>query len=110
MQKWDSNCPELLIHVSSAIEEATSTVKNELTLHKILGLVWERYTSSFHFFAELSSNIKITKRSILLEIVKPFDLLGFISSVLIRVKLIIQELWLLKTSWDEFLPLCINIG
>ena len=38
------------------------------------------------------------------EISKIFDLLGWISPVIIEVKIVIQQMWLLNLGWDEQLP------
>ncbi|KMQ84875.1 integrase core domain protein [Lasius niger] len=42
-----------------------------------------------------------TKRAIASDIAKLYDPLGLISPILIRAKTIFQDLWLLKTGWDE---------
>lgn len=102
LQKWSSNYPGVL--PSTFTENTTATVEIESTLQKILGLVWRPTSDTFHFRAHLSSDTKATKRSIASEIAKLYDPLGLISHVLIQAKLILQELWLLKITWDEALP------
>lgn len=39
------------------------------------------------------------------DIAKLYDPLGLISPILIKAKIILQELWLLKAGWDEPLPI-----
>lgn len=104
LQKWKSNCRELLSQSLQREGDVTSTVEFESTHSKILGLVWEANADSFRFAAQDASTAKITKRIILSEIAKLFDPLGLISPVLISAKIILQELWLIKMEWDEFLP------
>lgn len=103
LQKWNSNCPEVLPQEPAKINKAAPIVEIEPALHKILGLVWESRSDTFHFTIEPSSITKFTKRTIASDIARLYDPLGLISPVLIQAKLILQELWLLKVSWDETL-------
>ncbi|RLU16083.1 hypothetical protein DMN91_011841 [Ooceraea biroi] len=47
---------------------------------------------------------RLTKRLILSEVVQIFDPLGFVSPVVIRAKMLLQELWLCKLNWYDSLP------
>lgn len=53
----------------------------------------------------LINKIYTTKRSILSDISKIFDLLGLVGPVIVKAKIILQKLWLLKLDWDESIPL-----
>jgi len=46
----------------------------------------------------------MSKRSLLADINKVYDPLGFISPVLVKGKIFVQQLWLLKLGWDTRLP------
>ena len=46
----------------------------------------------------------ISKREILRQSSSIFDPLGFLGPVTIRAKLLMQQLWKQKLSWDEILP------
>lgn len=59
--------------------------------------------SNISLFGDGSSS-KVTKRSILSETSKLFDPLGFIGPLIVKAKLIIQELWKFKLQWDESVP------
>ena len=71
---------------------------------KVLGMCWDTDTDQFYFdFSELihyASSLPMTKRSVLKLTGRVFDLLGFLSPVMIRMKTIVQILCQQKISWD----------
>ena len=54
--------------------------------------------------AELPLLQDVTKRVLVSDIAKTFDVLGWFSSAIIKVKILLQQLWELKIDWDEPLP------
>ena len=54
---------------------------------------------------EILNSTKLTKRSILSQVARIFDPVGFASAFLIRAKIGLQELWRQGFEWDEDLPL-----
>ncbi|XP_069171775.1 uncharacterized protein [Procambarus clarkii] len=52
-----------------------------------------------------SDTDKLTMRKLLSQVSKPFDPLGLVSPILIMGKLLMQECWESKISWDDPLPL-----
>lgn len=72
---------------------------------KILGLQWLPQEDTFTF--SLKNSFKtgnFTKRLVLSEVAQIFDPLGFASPVVIKAKILLQELWLHKLQWDDLLP------
>ncbi|GFV89177.1 integrase catalytic domain-containing protein [Trichonephila clavipes] len=53
---------------------------------------------------QLDTSKPITKRIVLQSAVKIYDPVGFLSPYTIRLKCLLQELWLRKLSWDDELP------
>lgn len=104
LQKWRSNCHQLLSQPLQQQGDVAPTLEIESSVSKILGLVWEAETDSFRFITHIASTTKISKRIILSEIAKLYDPLGLISPVIICAKILLQELWLVKVGWDESLP------
>ncbi|XP_077260903.1 uncharacterized protein LOC143896764 [Temnothorax americanus] len=108
LQKWKSNNQEILPPVldssNESSSESSSPVEFEPSLVKILGLIWNPETDTFLFSDKSSQRDRVTKRTILSEIAQMYDPLGFISPVMIRSKIILQELWLLKSGWDDSVP------
>jgi len=52
---------------------------------------------------------RITKRIILSEIAKIFDLLGILAPVILHAKKLMQDLWQCKLDWDESIPPSLHI-
>jgi len=110
LRKWASN--------DSALQDDQS-----LRLHKefilsgdiecetrTLGLVWNCKLDHFKFSSilNLPPLASPTKRSILSRIFLIFDPFGLLAPATVTAKIIIQDLWRLKTDWDESLPLNIS--
>lgn len=47
---------------------------------------------------------KITKRRLLSEVASIFDVVGVLSSVTVKSKLIMQQIWQEQIQWDEDIP------
>ncbi|XP_015124137.1 uncharacterized protein LOC107046130 [Diachasma alloeum] len=104
LQKWDSNCQEILqeLHLTSS---PPRTVEFENSTVKVLGLCWNPISDVFTYKAKEKSKATINKRNVLSEIAQLYDPLGIIGPVIIRAKIFIQKLWLLKIDWDDPLPM-----
>ncbi|XP_076389571.1 uncharacterized protein LOC105662854 [Megachile rotundata] len=97
LRKWASN--------SAALTEQGSNIEHiELSADKdpkTLGLHWSTVEDELHFMIKPSTNSRVTKRQILSEISQIFDPLGLIGPVITCAKLVMQQLWQLRTDWDE---------
>ncbi|XP_070170890.1 uncharacterized protein [Polyergus mexicanus] len=90
LAKWQSNHPELF--QALPMDDATVEPHSDNTQGKILGLTWQPHLDQFVFQSKASNRPVITKRTILSEVAQLFDLLGFLSPVIIREKTLLQEL------------------
>lgn len=70
---------------------------------KILGLYWNKENDTFSFDINIQQR-GVTKRSVLSTAAQLFDPMGLIAPIVVTAKLLIQELWQLKLSWDESIP------
>ncbi|XP_055906553.1 uncharacterized protein LOC129941828 [Eupeodes corollae] len=79
-------------------------------VHRTLGLNWQPVHDRFIFISEeISEPTVYTKRNVLSRIAKLFDPLGWLSPVVVRGKIFMQELWGANLSWDEALPLNLEL-
>lgn len=100
LRKFASNDPEVLKTDSAHSEPLYFNDSEDI---KVLGLEWHPKTDNFCFTSK-DCKVEIglvTKRIILSETSKLFDPLGLVSPIVIRAKMLMQELWQLKLSWDE---------
>lgn len=106
LRKWTSNNKEFLDTIPENDREIKfpQQINIDSTI-KALGLNWNPLTDEFSFkiIIKLDSNAK-TKRMLLSEIASLFDPIGWISPVIIKAKILLQELWILGKTWDEELP------
>ncbi|XP_062715282.1 uncharacterized protein LOC134291500 [Aedes albopictus] len=106
LRKWTSNRLEVLQGLSD--EQVGTQSSLQFAPHetiKALGISWEPGTDCLRFDSQVrNTDEPPTKRSILSDIAKLFDPLGLIAPVVVRAKILMQELWLLSCDWDEPVP------
>ncbi|XP_064650013.1 uncharacterized protein LOC135501700 [Lineus longissimus] len=72
---------------------------------KILGLKWLKTEDCFAFDGvDIPTQIVTTKRVVLSFIARLFDPFGFLSPYIMYLKILLQEIWLLKLDWDDNVP------
>lgn len=71
---------------------------------KVLGMNWNTHSDeiifSFSYLSKYASSLPLTKRSVLKVTAKIYDLMGFLSPLTVKIKILFQELCLEKTNWD----------
>nr|XP_034195046.1 uncharacterized protein LOC117611218 [Osmia lignaria] len=107
LAKWHS--------ISKSLLEALATDQNNAGISfddcetKILGIKWTPHEDAFNFATiSATQRTQFTKRLVLSEVIQLFDPLGFVAPVVIRAKILIQELWLQELGWGDILPLTIT--
>lgn len=104
LRKWSSNCPELLARVPADYRETPLEFQDDKDLSiKVLGLQWMPAEDVFSFTTTPPSD-KITKRTVLSQIGRQFDPLGFVAPCIFFAKCFMQKLWLQELKWDDRLP------
>ncbi|KMQ82299.1 hypothetical protein RF55_23465, partial [Lasius niger] len=105
LRKWASNFRDLLNDLDPKNHGIAQNrvLRNDERLN-ILGLVWNPDRDVFQFKMNASTTPGDTKRRILSDIAKLFDPLGWATPVIIRAKILMQQLWASKCEWDEPVP------
>lgn len=105
IRKWCSNSTKFLESVPKEDQDTLVRIGEE-EFTKTLGLRWETNCDNFLFIHEAPAVVKKwTLRSVTSTMAKVFDPLGLICPVVVKMKIMIQRLWILKLNWDEPLPL-----
>lgn len=98
LAKWYTN------YQSSSEEKIIDC--NNVDATKTLGMFWETSADFFIFSSKgLLEDTPSTKRNILSIASKLFDPLGLVGPLIIKAKIILQELWINKLDWDESIPM-----
>lgn len=102
LHKFASNSNKLLANLN---KEQIAPVEKI----KVLGVNWDVKTDELHFkFSDLDQSelhACITKRQLLSQAASLYDPHGYIGPVTLKIKLILQKLWIEKIDWDEKIPL-----
>lgn len=106
LRKWCSNSMTVLKRIGKRDNDPSFTLDiGDIDAVNSLGHCWKPVADEFQFNSLVKSNCKnLTKRAILSDLNKVFDPLGFLTPVLIKGKIFLQQLWQTKTNWDSPLP------
>lgn len=106
LTKWTSNSQQFLNSLPVEMTERALQKFEDNESTTALGLQWNPTSDKFGFQTTwfTDDNGKLTKRRLLSEASKLFDPLGWLSPVIISVKLLIKETWLLNVNWDDEVP------
>ena len=97
LRSWSSNS-----HCLRTITARDKTGDPNSTIG-LLGLRWNTTTDALSLTPRLLSpaNTFVTKRDVLQTSSQIFDPLGFVTPVSVRAKILLQEIWQTKFTWDE---------
>ena len=107
LRKWCSSDPAVLKHLTPELKDAPPQHPipdaNEYT--KTLGIQWNSRMDHFRLtVADLPPVKNVTKRSLVSDIAKTFDALGWFSPAVIKIKILLQRVWEQKVDWDDTVP------
>ena len=86
-------------------ETPTQTMPSAADYHKTLGVHWDSDSDNFHVStSQLPSVEALTKRALVSDIAKTFDVLGWFTPSTIVMKILMQTLWEAKVTLDEEVP------
>lgn len=104
LRKWKSNCLDLVNALPADLQEKHFLDMKETDTQKTLGLHWAPISDTFRFKTNLVTEKFHTKRSILSQVARIYDPLGWLTPVTIKTKLLLQNLWVNENKWDEPVP------
>ncbi|XP_031336996.1 uncharacterized protein LOC116166263 [Photinus pyralis] len=100
--KWATNSPTLIENIPED-DCITNPIDFDSSNFKVLGLQWNPKTDFLSFSFDIT-NRPCTKRTILSTVARCYDPLGFLAPVILNLKLLIKECWVLQLDWDEPCP------
>jgi len=102
LRKWCSNSQAVLQCISKEEQDPLFTLNiNDDDTVKSLGLCWKPIADEFHFqITDVPENCNLTKRTLLSQLNRIFDPLGFLTPVLVKGKIFLKQLWQLRIDWD----------
>ena len=109
LRKWVANRNEVLADLPCEYLAMEPSAPRDAALGTyILGLFWNPTDDSFGFkLSSLEPSQIVTKRTILSRIARLFDPLGWLAPIVVLAKMLMRELWISKTGWnDPITPEC----
>ena len=107
LRKWNTSEPSVLQHIDPDLQDAQCiiSISDPESYTKTLGIEWNSSTDHFRLtVADLPQVNGLTKRALVSDIAKTFDVLGWYSSMIVKAKILLQLLWSEKVGWDDPVP------
>ena len=108
LRKWRSNSKQMLAHIPSELQETVPTQdlvdRHSASYPKALGVAWDSITDTMATHIELPTNFTSSKRGIVSDVARTFDVLGWLSPAILPMKVLFQKLWEEKLDWDDKVP------
>ena len=108
IKKWRSSSPDVLKSIPLAALESIPDCKmldsHSACYPKALGLVWDSRKDEMATHIEVSQSYSSTKRGVVSDIARTFDVLGWLSPVILQMKVLYRSLWQRKLGWDQEVP------
>ena len=105
LKKWRSSSSDILKKIPTELQESLPT-QDLVDMHsasypKALGVAWDSRADTMATHVDLPTTYASTKRGIVSNIARTFDVLGWLSPAILPMKLLYRELWQLHLDWDE---------
>ena len=108
IKKWRSSSSRVLNSVPAELQESipSQELVDSHSAHypKALGLVWDSRKDKMAAKIEVPPTYCATKRGVASDVAKTFDVLGWLSPVILCMKLLYRKLWQLGLDWDQEVP------
>ena len=108
LRKWRSSSSKVLSSIPDELLETLPTQdlvdRHSAKYPKALGVAWNSRTDTMATHIELPTAYSSTKRGVVSDIARTFDVLGWLAPVILPMKLLYRELWKQKIGWDDEVP------
>ena len=108
LRKWNSSNPAILQAIPPELRDTQTslTISNsEEAYTKTLGVEWHSVLDHFRLSVANHSPIgDLTKRALVSDIARIYDVLGWYAPTIIKVKILLQRVWESKIDWDDTVP------
>ena len=105
LRKFRSSSSDVLRGIPKELQEPMPT-QDLVDMHsasyaKALGVAWDSAADTMSTHVQLPKAFVSTKRGIISDVARTFDVLGWLSPVILPIKVMFKQLWGLKVGWDE---------
>ena len=105
LRKWNSSNPTYFEPISPELCDAQTALTisdSDEVYTKTLGIAWHSVLDHFRLSVTDQPFPKdLTKRSLVSNIAKTYDVLGWFAPSIIKVKILFQRVWESKVDWDD---------
>ncbi|CAA9997656.1 unnamed protein product [Nesidiocoris tenuis] len=102
LRKWASSHAEVSEAFLEELKDRPRPV-GDMNAIRLLGLEWDPQSDCFGYRVDVPS-VEPTKRNILSQIARMYDINGYLSPVIFAMKRLLQDIWLAGLDWDCSLP------
>ena len=107
LRKWSCSDPSVLESIPTDLKDSQATVilSDSSQYTKTLGIEWNASTDHFRVkVTEIPPIECMTKRSLVSDVARTFDALGWYSLTIVKAKILLQMLWIEGVGWDDCVP------
>ena len=108
LRKWNSSNPDVLKAIPPELQDTQTCLTisdSEEVYTKTLGVEWHSVLDHFRLSVANHSPIEDqTKRALVSDIAKTYDVLGWFAPTIIKAKILLQRVWESKVNWDDPVP------
>ena len=105
LRKWNSSSPDVLKDVPSSLRDDHNslTISDQDCIYtKTFGIEWHSILDHFRLtVSHLTFHSALTKRALVSDVDRTYDVLGWFSPAVIKAKILLQRVWEAKVDWDE---------
>lgn len=105
--KWRSSESSALLHLDPDLLDKSSSqhLPEEDEFTKALGIEWNSVRDCFRLtVSQFPVHDTLTKRTLVSDIARTYDVLGWFAPSVILVKVLLQQVWEARIGWDEAVP------